>query len=316
MKNLFKSNWFQIAFSILAALIIWIYVVYEINPVFETTIKNVPVNYVRYSEDFTNGKLTVLSENTKTVNVKIKGKRSTLSKVSRDSVYPVVNMSDVNIAGTHKIPISVTFDISGIELVSKEPHNVSVVVDKVVTRELNIAVDTKGTPADGYIYDSIEYTTDKVRITGAKSIIDKVEKAKVIVDIDGKLDPVKGRYKIGLFDKGGVEITDSAISKNISYLELTCNILRLREFDVIADLSDKTNSSGKKITVSEIKPAKLRVLGPRAVIEAMDALKTEEINVSGVRDGKTIKVKLSELPDKVELEDEETKEIEITFKVE
>ncbi len=316
MKNLFKTNWFQITFSILAALIIWIYVVYEINPVFETTIKNVPVNYVRYSEDFSNGKLTVLSENTKTVNVKIRGKRSTLSKVTRDSVYSTVNMADVNVAGTHKIPVTVSFDISGIELVSKEPHNVSVIVDKVVTRELNIAVDTKGTPADGYIYDSIEYTTDKVRISGAKSIVDQVDRAKVTVDIGGKKDPVIGRYKISLYDKGGVEITDSAISKNISYLELTCNILRLKELDIVAELTEKTNSSGEKVTVSEVKPAKLKVIGPRTVIDAMDKLKTEKINTSGIRDGKTVKVKLAELPENVEPEGEPVEEIEVTFKVE
>lgn len=316
MKNLFKSNWFQITFSILAAFIIWIYVVYEINPVFETTIKNIPINYVKYSEDFSNGKLTVLSHNSDTVSVKIRGKRSTLSKVTRDSVYCSVNMSDVNMAGTHKIPVTVSFDISGIELVSKDPYNVSVVVDKVVTRELSIAVETKGTPASGYIYDSIEYTNDKVRLTGAKSIVNKVDKAKVTVDIDGKSDPVTGRYKITLTDNGGKEIKDPGISKNISYLELTCNILRLKELEVSADLSSKTTSGGKKVSVEKIVPSHIRVLGPRAVVEAVDKLKTEEIDVSGIQDGDTRKVKLTELPANLEFEDEKTEDIEVTFKVE
>ena len=36
MKNILKSNWFLMGISVLAAIIIWIYVVYQINPIFET----------------------------------------------------------------------------------------------------------------------------------------------------------------------------------------------------------------------------------------------------------------------------------------
>ena len=70
------------------------------------------------------------------------------------------------------------------------------------------------------------------------------------------------------------------------------------------------------MTVSEVKPAKLKVIGPRTVIDAMDKLKTEKINTSGIRDGKTVKVKLAELPENVEPEGEPVEEIEVTFKVE
>ena len=77
MKKLFDSNWFIITLSVLVAVVLWIYVVYEISPTYETTIKNVPVNYVRNSEALANGKLHILSKSTETVNVKIKGKRAT-----------------------------------------------------------------------------------------------------------------------------------------------------------------------------------------------------------------------------------------------
>lgn len=316
MKRLLKSNWFLFTCSLLAAMLIWIYVVYEINPIFETTIKNVPINYIKYSEDFSNGKLAALSKSHETVNVKIKGKRGTLSKVKRESVYCNVNMSDVNVAGTHKIPISVSFDISGVELVSKDPYNVMVQVDKVVTRELDINVETKGTPADGYIYDSIEYATDKIRITGADSVVGKVKSAKISVDIAGKTDSQNGRYKILLMDKNGDEVSDEGISKNISYVELKCNILRLKELKVSPKLSDKVTYNGKKVTVDKISPDKIAVLGSKTLLSSVDEIETEEINVNRLKDGDTVKAKLSELPQNVKFEDEEIKEIEITFKVE
>ena len=316
MKNLFRKNWFLITASILLALIIWIYVVYEINPIFETTIKNVPIKYIRYSEDFANGKLTVLSKGSETVNVRIRGKRGTLSKVTRDSVYCSVNMTDVNEAGTHKIPIQVSFDISGIELVSKEPHNVSVQVDSVITREMDISVETTGTPAEGYIYDTIEYSTDKVRITGAKSAVTKASKAKITVDISGKSETQSGRYKILLVDKDGNEITDSGISKNISSVELKCNILRLKKVDVSVSLSSDKTANGKKVTVSSVNPARITLIGPKKAVESIDKITTDEINVSYAKDGSKHTVKLQEIPENVRMEGGNITEAEVTLKVE
>ena len=315
MKKLFDSNWFTITISVLVAIVLWVYVVYEISPTFETTIKNVPVKFVRYSEELTNGKLSVLSKSTETVNVKVKGKRSTLAKVTRDSVYCSVNMTDVDVAGTHKIPISVSFDISGVELVSKDPYNAVIGVDKVVTEEMDISVETKGTPAKGFVYDTIEYSTDKIRITGAKSIINKIKKARITVDITDKTDSQSGRYKILLTDKDGKEVDDTGISKNISYVEVKCNILQLKQLPVSPTLSAKTTAAGKKVSAKTIAPEKISVLGPRVTMEALDKLPTEEIKVSYVRDGAKVSVKLKELPAGVKLE-EEVEKVDVVLKVE
>lgn len=315
MKKLFDSNWFIITLSVLVAVVLWIYVVYEISPTYETTIKNVPVNYVRNSEALANGKLHILSKSTETVNVKIKGKRATLAKVTRDSVYCSVNMSDVDVAGTHKIPITVSFDISGVELVSKDPYNAVVVVDKVVTEEFDIAVKTKGMPADGFMFDSVEYSTEKIRVTGPHSIVSKIEKTNITIDITGKTDSVNGRYKVILIDAKGNEIDDPSISRNISNVEIKCNILQIKEIPVSATLSSETTAQGKKVTAKTITPQKVTVLGPRTIVESLSKLPTEEIRVSYVRDGAKVKTTLQELPAGVRLE-EDVESVEVELKVE
>jgi YbbR domain-containing protein len=315
MKKLFDSNWFTITLSVLVALILWIYVVYEISPTFETTIKNVPINFVRQSEELSNGKLHILSKNAETVNVKIKGKRATLAKVTRDSVYCNVNMADVDVAGTHKIPITVTFDISGVELVSKDPYNAIIVVDKVVTEEMDIAIETKGTPADGFIFDTIEYSTEKIRVTGPQSVVSKIKTAGITVDITGKTDSVSGRYKIILADSKGNEIDDSGISRNISNVEIKCNILQIKEIPVSPTFSSETTAQGKKVSAKNITPQKVTVLGPRSIVDSLTKIPTEEIKVSYVRDGATAKTALQELPEGVRLE-EEVEVVEVELKVE
>jgi len=315
MKSFLKSNWVTLTISFLSAVLIWIYVVYQINPIFETTIRNIPISYVRYSENFSNGKLVLSTKSNETANIRIKGKRGLLSKVTKDDINCSVDMSGVSTSGTHKIPISVSFNRSGVELVSKDPYSVNVVVDDVVTNELAVSINTKGTPASGYVYDSIQYNVDKVRITGAKSIVKKAKKAKVNVDITDKTDSVSGRYKIILEDKDGNELPEEGITKNISYIEVKCNILLLKEIPVKAQLSDEKTAGGKTVTAT-VNPASLKVLGSNAAMTDFTQILTEEINVRYAKDGSTITAKLEELPETVNLEDKTIEEVEVTLKVE
>ncbi len=314
MKNFFKTNWLTLTISFLSALIIWIYVVYQVNPTFETTVRNVPITYTKHSEEFTNGKLVLSGANTETVNVKIRGKRTLVAKITRDDINCTVDLSGVESSGTHKLPINVSFNTSGIELVSKDPYRISVNVDDVITEELPVQVVTKGTPKDGYIYDTLEYNKDTVRITGARSVIKNVKKAKVVVDITGKSDPINGRYKIILTDAEGKELPETGITKNISYLEIKCNILQLKEVSVKVNLSSDKTLQGKKVT-AKANPDKLNVMGNKTTLATVTEIATERVDVRYVKDGDKVTIKLEEIPESLRTEGD-VKEVEIEFKVE
>lgn len=315
MKDIFKTNWFLILISVLSAILIWVYVVYEINPMYEMTIRKLPVEYLNQSSDFDTGKLTVLSANSETVDLKVKGKRSVLSKVKTSDIRCTINMGDVKSSGTYSFPLNISFNVDGVEVVSKNPYNISLNIDKVVTEEKEIKIETVGKPADGYIAESVEYTPLKIRLTGAKSIVSKVKTAAIKVDLTGAADTISGRYKVKLYDSEGNEYDNESISKNITYTELKYNIFQSGSISVNPVLSDEINRYGEKLTVSKIKPSKLTVIGDKRVMLKLDKLDTEEINVSGIRNGDTVKVKISELPENSYF-DGETDEVEITFSTE
>ena len=313
MKDIFKTNWFLAVISVLVAIIIWVYVVYQENPMYETTIKNVPVNFTKLSDDFETGKLTVLSSNTKSVDIKIKGKRNVIAKVKRDSINCSVNMSDISSEGSYTLPFSINFNVDGVEILSKKPYNISLKVDDVITKEKEIKIDTQGKPAEGFIAESVEYSPLKIRLTGARSIVNKIKSAGITVDLNNATDTISGRYKVKLYDKNGEEFTDERINKNVTYTELKYNIFQTKQVEVSASLSSDTNVYGKKIKVSKIKPSKFTVIGDKRELMNIDKLKTEKIDVTHVKDGDVVKIKLDELPEDIRLE-EKTEEVEITFK--
>ena len=63
MKNFNKSNAFFMIISLVAAIMIWIYVVYEVNPLYEVWIKDVPVQTVNASSLFDDGSLVLVGDN-------------------------------------------------------------------------------------------------------------------------------------------------------------------------------------------------------------------------------------------------------------
>jgi len=314
MKDIFKTNWFLVVISILSAIIIWIYVVYQVNPMYETTIRNVPVNFTKQSKEFSSGKLALLSTSSETVDIKIRGKRSTVSKINRNSINCNVNMSEITSEGAYTLPFGINFNVDGIEVLSKAPYNITINVDDVITKELDINIDTTGTPAEGFIAESVEYTPLKIRLTGAQTIVKKVKDAKILVDLKNATDTVSGRYKVKLYDKNGQEFEDERIKKNITYTELKYNIFQTKDTEISATLSSDKNSRGQIVKVDKIKPASLTVIGDKRELLNIDKILTEEINVRYIKDGDTITVKIEDLPENTRLEKEVT-EVEVTFKV-
>ena len=89
MKKLYKSNTFLAAVSFIFAVFIWIYVVYDVNPMFETWITDVPVECINVSNLFDDGNLVITGQNENlieggtNIDIRIKGKRSVVSSIKK-----------------------------------------------------------------------------------------------------------------------------------------------------------------------------------------------------------------------------------------
>ena len=199
MKTLFKSDSFLMVVSVFVAILLWIYVVYEQNPMHEKWVNDVPVKYTNQAADFDNGKLVVLEGAVESIDVKIQGRRSFVSGVDASAVTCSVNMSEINQAGTYTLPVSFNTSAYGIELMQKKPNSVILTVDKVATEERSISVTKSGAVADGHIAGDIECSPDIVKLTGPSTMLRTVEKAVVNVDLANASSDIANLCKIKLY---------------------------------------------------------------------------------------------------------------------
>ena len=59
MRDFFKSKTFSVIFSVLSAIILWIYVVYEVDSNYDIKVSDVNIKCINESDLFTNGSLAV-----------------------------------------------------------------------------------------------------------------------------------------------------------------------------------------------------------------------------------------------------------------
>ncbi len=308
MKKLFKSDSFLMVLSVLVAILLWIYVVYEQNPIHEKWISSVPVKYTNQTADFENGKLVVLEGALDRVDLKIRGRRSAVSGVDTSSVTCSVNMGEIKDPGSYTLPVTFSSALYGIELAQKKPNSVTLVVDRVITEERNISVVKRGEVAQGYISGDIEFEPASVKLTGPQSLVRSVEKAVVNVDLASADKDISNLCKIKLYDNSGGEVTDSRISKNIEYCDIKCPVYSAKEVSITPILRSETNLYGNPVTVSSITPPTVTLIGAAELLDKIDTLYTKDIDTHNITENVKITATLDtgDIPTGVRVEDDIT----------
>lgn len=292
MKNFWKSEFFLKLASVFAAILLWIFVVYQENPIHETWLSDLPVSYVNHSSNLQNGKLLITEGKNSKVDLKIRGRRNELASAKASNITCTVDLGNISGEGSYTLPIDVNIAANGVELVSKDPYSVTVVVDKVVTKEKEVTVNITGTAKNGFVAGEIESSPTSVKLTGPQSLINSVETAVSTVDVTDASEDIQGLYKIKLYDASGKEITDETISKNIEYCDIKCPVFSTKEVSIMPFLSEQTNYLGQAVTVVSKNPSVITLVGRKEKLDQIDTIFTETISAYDILGTVTLKVNL------------------------
>lgn len=324
MKNFYKSNAFLAIVSVICAVIIWIYVVYEVNPLYETWIDDVPVQCVNVSSQFEDGDLVFVGENSKllkeglTVDVKIKGKRYDVSSVSKKDITCTVDTITITKKGNYTLPIDVQTTKSGVEILKVSPISIELSAESILQKDIKITVVQKGELPQGYMIENIRPANETVTITGPGSVIEKVDTAKVVLDMTNiDLDGNDSVAPIEFYDERGNKVESDSIQKNNKQAKITFDLYTEKEVTVKVvpkyknDETKNNHGQNVQLTVNgdEFKDGgleiKVKLKGEVSLLnrytDSVREVYTEDIDVSNIYSDKIIEKKLnSKLPNDVE----------------
>ena len=206
----------------LIALVVWIYV-FNLNDTDITSTMTLEVKVVGVDALTDSGMMMYGMEKTN-VTVTVKGSNRDLKKYSEADYSAYVDVSSLQTAGKHSLPITVkTPTGSSISTTSQEPANVSLFADFYTTKELPLNVFEKYVKISAYDY-SIEKSSDTILVKGPKSVVDKMSYAGYTIEGEISLSKTISGFNVGLFDRNGDYIAFDPGTLSYSTDDLTINV--------------------------------------------------------------------------------------------
>lgn len=291
MKNKRSNNLFWKLFSVLCAVLLWFAVINIENPIETRIYKNIPIEYLN-KEVIAKSNLVVTDRQYSDVYIKVRGKRLTLDKL-RDmrgnikanvdlKYYTRVGVGDPN---PLEIKISLPNNLGDyVEVVKQEPKYTNITIQNKSKINKEIKYELTGKPALGYeVYDSeIKLDPPYITLYGAESNVDKLDKVKINVDINGSKSSKEILSEVKFYDKNNNIM--EGIKSDINEVKINVPIYKAKVLTVTYDI----NNLNKDLKVKSVKitPKNIKILGEDHVVDAFNSIVNLPLDLSNIKSDK------------------------------
>lgn len=307
MKKKDKNDITLKVFALLIAIVLWAYVMSEVNPEEINHYRNIEIEFTNY-DLLKQDDLEVLEPKEAKITVSIRGKKSDLTKFNsryKNDPSIIKALADLNgyDEGQRKVPIKVTLDdTSDVKIDNFEPREVMVTFDKIITEQREIKIETTGKLKEGYVLGDLTPSTEVITLKGPKSLINEIREIVAFVDLNGMIQSQEKEADLRLLDSNGNDVTGVGI--DIEHLEIAVEILRNSNLPISLNLTGSLPEN-MQLVEAGVNPKMVNVKGDKSILKLKE-IKTKEVNIEKLLENENMEVEL-DLPEGAELVDQNQK---------
>lgn len=213
---------------VLAAFVLWIYVMAVESPAYEQTISDVTVRFE--NEDVLREKnLSVYSGYSQSIEVTLSGKKSRLSKITGEDITAYIDLSETDVTGRRDCIVNVDVP-DGCKLTGISRDTISVYIDESAKKSVEIEHKTVNfNSGAGYEVGEYDLNVDIIDVRGAAKYVETVAYAKVEFDLSGvsKTKEVTGDVK--LYNEYGNEVSGTYLEYSPARITVDIPIIKIVE---------------------------------------------------------------------------------------
>lgn len=280
--------------SILVALVLWLYVMGEVNPETDILLSNIKVQLLN-QEELKNDGLVVINQEDYAVDVKVSGRRNELYKISQENIKVTADLRGFP-QGVNSIPLEISLP-ANVTIEDIKPQQIKVRLDKVVKRQKPVEVIEKGSAALGFESDEFTITPAEVLVEGPESKVNSVAKVIGEISIEKASQNIRKNVPIKAVDNEGKEV--AGVEVKTKYVNVFAPIFRIRNAVIEPQIVGNVEK-GYKITKVEVSPKIVLLKGKEEVLDQYNEILTEKINIEGLNKTLNTKVNLI-IPDRVKI---------------
>lgn len=270
--------------SVMIAIGLWVYVVTVISPESVDTFHNISV--VIDGENLLRERgLMITTENIPQVTLKLYGNRSDLRKLNSSNITLVMDVSRISDAGNKELYYSISYpgDVPGgsIQVMSQSPERINITVAEKSSKTVPVKVEYAGKVADQYIVSkkNLELNHETVTVEGPVDVIEKIDHAKITIDLEGKTQTISQMFSFTLCDKDSTPVDSRWVTPNVPEVNVKLPIQMVKEVKLELDVIYGGGATNQNSTVT-ISPSSIQISGNEQVLADLDVLKLGTIDLS------------------------------------
>lgn len=283
MKTDRRQRRLNILFAIIIAFTSWIYVIYTMDPSTTKTIKAVPVEYTS-QRDLAVSELALKSTDTETVDVKVEGKRSVIGRISADDIRATVNLADAG-KGENVIDIILTSP-NNISVTNKGNERATVVIENLAYKEVRSRVEYTDSVEQSIEPYVTEQSDDVYMISGAESLVDKVEYVSIPLTSDKVGDEEKTfSLKNVAMDSSHMPVNYITIDPAITSVSVVNSTVKTVDLSIDIDIPE---NDYYQVTYNS--PTSVAIKGSPAALAKVASISTMPISTEGMTESQDIPI--------------------------
>lgn len=272
----------NIILSIVLAVILWAYVIGEVNPETEKTLVGVPLT-VAGENMLTAQGLVVLTEFEENVTAVIKGRRSEIYGMTAGRLSARIDVSDC-VEGENQVTIKVTAPSNVDEAVAKDGHMV-VVVDRLVTEEKPVEIAISGDLRPGTDMEIASLNMETVEVFGPSTYVAQVDSVVGLLKVtDGEQD-YSQTITLTPVDENGNAVKDVKVMTSEVNVEATKTLMKS-----IAVPIKYTGEPGQDVELEMPDTVIVNIKGKYGDVSGITELAADPVDISGITQDTVVKV--------------------------
>ena len=284
LKGFFTKNLALKIVSLLFAMLIWGYVMVEVNPKRVKTITDVPISFSGESSLHDRG-LAVRGDRDdilRNVTVRVKVQLTDYTGLDASDISASVSLRPVNKADTYKLKIDATSSLGTVENVS--PSEITIEVDELATMLVPIDVEYSGELPEGYWKSEPTLASQSIKVSGPRDDVSTISKAICTIDLEDRTTSYNEAILLKYVDKNGDEIDTALFLDTLPSVVVKMDVMRIVELPInAADAVFGADALPANYEVYDVvaTPPTVRVVGSENALSGLTGIKIENIDVSG-----------------------------------
>lgn len=303
ISELFYNNHFVMVFSLVAALVLWFIMSLTNTTERPLEINDVPIE-ITLSPAAQEDNLKVFEQSDTTATVSVSGSSIIVNRLKASDMKAVATLyptsSSVASGGMMEYtltldPRKVTNELTDYQMVSVNPKEVTVLVDKYKETVVPIEAVMQYGRNDQYYYNTPSLSVDSVTISGPESSVDKVSRVTAEYTTDEVLTSTKVfTCNLTAYDENGQKIEDKYLEYSTKQVDVTVSVFPIEKMD----LKPGGVNMPSQFPTSRMKtdPSSIQVAGPEDALNNLTAISLEPVDFSSVNPNSTTFTRTVSLP--------------------